>query len=100
MKEHPIDHDLMTICREIVTENLSEEQWAEIESCDMFQRGGYCGGFDADDVFFNFSYYDEHKIRWCFSLTLDEVNAIHGGTKNVIEIEKWDDLWSQFQQES
>lgn len=87
----PIDNDLMLICKEIVDDDNSEEAWAGMESGDMFQQGRYCGGFDADDMFFAFSYDDEGE-QWCLSLTLKEVQEVVAGIKKEVQVDRWDEL--------
>ncbi len=70
-----IDDDLRDICKKIVTENKTIDQWSEIESCDMYQSNIYCGGFDADEEQFLFSYY--HKSgEWWFSFSIEEAHKI------------------------
>jgi hypothetical protein len=38
------DEELRAICREIAGARLTESEWAERESDDMFQTAHYCGG--------------------------------------------------------
>jgi hypothetical protein len=47
MMELSVSPEFRTLCREIAGENRSEEEWAEIESDDVFQSENYAGGFDA-----------------------------------------------------
>lgn len=44
-----ITDELKNICKKIVNVNKTVEQWAEIESGDMFQTENFEGGFDADE---------------------------------------------------
>ena len=73
--------------------DLNLEQWAEIESDDMFQNEKYCGGFDYDDAGgeFWFRLFEGDDEYW-FSLTLDEVQAGLAGDKNSIDVEPADKI--------
>ena len=42
----------------------------------MFQSDHYCGGYDADEKAFCFSYYKSSNEEYWFQLTLSEVQAI------------------------
>jgi hypothetical protein len=88
-----IDGDLMTICKQIVNYKHTEDEWAGMESGDMFQIGRYNGGFDADDMFFAFSF-EEKGEEWCFSLNLEEVQDIAEQTKIDVNVDKWIDLYN------
>lgn len=81
-----IDAELRTICREIVAENQAEEDWAEVESDDMFQTEHYQGGYDADEEAFCFSHYAPDGEEYWFELTLAEAKAIAAGEDLVIEL--------------
>jgi hypothetical protein len=70
-----IDDELIGICQKIVDESKSEEDWSEVESCDMFQTPHYEGGFDADEMGFCFSIYIGNDEYW-FQLSLDQVHDI------------------------
>ena len=54
----------------------NENQWALIESCDMFQTKHYCGGYDPIENAFCFSYYNEKEEEWFFQITLKKVKEI------------------------
>ena len=43
---------------------MSIGKWAKKESSDEFQTKNYCGGFDATENEFCFSYYNENKIEY------------------------------------
>ena len=83
--EHPVDNELLDICREILEENLRQSEWAEIQSDDMFQRPRYCGGFEAPEMAFCFSVYVDGSEYW-FQITLDEVRAIVQGEKLSVDV--------------
>ena len=84
--ELTIDSEFRSICQEIVAENQTEEEWAEVESDDMFQSENYVGGFDADEEAFCFSYYAPDGQEYWFQFTLDEAKAVTAGETPVIEI--------------
>lgn len=83
----PIDQELVNIAKEIVAAGLSLGEWVERESDDEFQSSQYCGGFDADEQEFCFSYYCERGEIW-FQLSLDEVFSIAEGKE--VDIQGWD----------
>jgi len=66
----PIKPELVEICKEIRDKGFSEYQWAEIESCDMFQSDSFVGGYDADENEFCFSYYDQNGNEYWFQFNL------------------------------
>jgi len=70
----PVDRDLRAIVAEIVSADRTRSEWAAIESDDMFQRGRYEGGYDADECAFVFSCCADSGERW-FRFTLDEAHA-------------------------
>ena len=80
-----IDSEFRSICRAIVAENQTEEEWAEAESDDMFQSESYEGGFDADEEAFCFSYYAPDGQEYWFQVTLAEVKAAAAGENPVID---------------
>jgi hypothetical protein len=80
-----IDPEFRAMCREIAGENRPEEEWAEIESDDMFQSDRYEGGFDATEEAFCFSHNAEDGQEYWFQLTLSEVQAIAAGEDPVIQ---------------
>jgi hypothetical protein len=59
-----ITEELKAILREILEENRSVSEWAEIESDDTYQTKNYCGGFDATEGAFCFSFYDKDKKEY------------------------------------
>lgn len=71
-----ISYELMNIFREILKENKTLGEWAEIEADDMFMSENYSGGFDATERAFCFSYYDKSGSEYWFQLTLDELGQI------------------------
>ena len=78
--EIPISRELKEICVEVQETGYSLEQWAEIESDDMFQNGSYCGGFDADEGEFCFSFYSSSGQELWFQIDLDLAYRIANGS--------------------
>jgi hypothetical protein len=71
-----IDKEFKEICKEILNQNKAPEEWALIESSDMFQTEKYNGGYDADEMAFCFSYYDESGKEFWFQITAEEIRKI------------------------
>lgn len=90
MIEIPITEELENICKEILSKDLSLEQWSEIESDDMFQSKIYSGGYDSDEQAFCFSLYKNGKEFW-FQITLGEVILIVNGDMNFIKVDLVDE---------
>ncbi len=85
-REIHIDEQLLSICSDILKENLSVEEWTEIKSDDMFQTENYEGGFDGTEKEFVFRFYDNSEY-W-FQMTLQQVNDISSGQlKSVFGIQ-------------
>jgi len=82
---HKTDDNLRQICGQIITAGKTSEEWAKIESDDMFALGNYEGGFDATEMMFCFSLHDTDKEYW-FQISLDEVEMIYAGKKEYIDI--------------
>ena len=80
------DDDLRAICREIVAEGKSMAEWDRIESCDMFQRGAFVGGYDACEQAFTFSYYDVSRKEWWLSFTLPVAEKIARGDEYWLDL--------------
>lgn len=81
----PITKDLVEICYAIISEAKSVDEWAAIESDDMFQRGDFVGGFDANERAFCFSYYDAKKKEYWFQFGLDDAKAIAAGSEAMLD---------------
>lgn len=73
------------ICQGILSENKNPEEWSEIESDDMFQDGGYVGGFDADEAEFCFSLHREDGEFW-FQVSLEQIRQIVDGSLQVVDV--------------
>lgn len=81
-----IDNEFLQICKEIINENISNEEWAQNESCDMFQTLKYCGGYDATEMAFCFSYYGREDLEYWFQVFLKEIRDCFLGNMNAIDI--------------
>jgi hypothetical protein len=77
---------LRSICEEVRDAGRDVQHWAGIESDDMFQTDSYCGGFDATEMAFTFSYYDSAGKEFWFQLTLEEVVAVANGANTEVEL--------------
>lgn len=75
----PIDKALRDICAAIVGERKTAEEWAEMESDDMFSEGSFAGGYDADESAFCFSFFATDRKEYWFQFTLDEARRIADG---------------------
>jgi len=82
--KHILTDDFLLVCNRILDENKTLEQWALIESDDMFQEGDYVGGFDATEMEFCFSVTENSREYW-FQLSLQEIEEISTGKKNEVE---------------
>lgn len=74
-----VDIELQNICREILQMNKCDDEWAEIESCDMFQTSNYCGGYVVEEQAFWFSYFDAHQKEWWFELRTEQLIPVLEG---------------------
>jgi hypothetical protein len=81
-----IDAEFAELCREIVAQNRTREEWGETESDDEFQSDHYEGGWDEIEGAFTFSYYDAAKTEYWFQLTLAEVTSIAEGRLAAIDV--------------
>lgn len=85
-KQLLIDDELLAICNEIYKENKLDEDWAKIESCDMFQSKRFCGGYSAEEQAFGFSYYDETDKEWWFEITLSSLDRVINGQLQYFDL--------------
>ncbi len=81
--DYKVDEIFKEICNLILFEKKSLKEWAEIESDDMFQNEKYVGGFDANEMEFCFSMY-ENGIEYWFQVSLKEVEDIMEVTSRLI----------------
>lgn len=85
-----IDQEFYEVCKEIIDENKSIEEWRQIESSDMFQTDNYCGGYDATEDAFCFSYFDTNDNEFWFQLTLKDIEEILDKKKEYLNVRKAD----------
>ena len=71
-----VDQEFMEICQHILGENKSFEEWDEIESDDMFQSQKYCGGYDATEQVFTFSYFESSGKEWWFQVSYEDIASV------------------------
>ena len=64
------------------------ESWCLVESSDQFQTDEFCGGFDATEEEFCFSYYDQNEIEYWFQFPLTDIDRFVNGEIKEIEIRK------------
>ena len=78
-----VEKEFIEICKLIIKEAKSIDEWSLYESDDMFQSEHFCGGFDTTENAFCFSYYDNNNEYW-FQIDLEEVKKItHGQLINI-----------------
>ena len=80
-----IDEQFKQICERILVRDFDINKWSEIESSDEFQTENYCGGFDATEMEFCFSYYREKEEYW-FQLSLTDIERIKNSNFNSVFI--------------
>ena len=76
--KHIFENDFLSICDLILAENKSEDEWALIESDDLFSEGNYEGGYDATEMEFCFGVHINEEEYW-FQLTLPEISLVKNG---------------------
>lgn len=81
-----VTEDLRSIAKEIMSADKTDEEWAEIESDDMFQAPSLTGGFDATERAFCFSLYTEDGLELWFQVTTEELRRIAEGGTGYIEV--------------
>ena len=81
-----VDKELLGIFKDILNRNLTLTEWREIESDDEFQTENYCGGFDATENEFCFSYFDRNKTEYWFQKSLREIDKINKGKVSEFKI--------------
>jgi len=85
-KQLRVDEDLKQICRLIIAENKTDDQWSKIESDDMFQTGPYCGGYSGIEQEFWFSYYDSEKKEWWLGFNIIDAKRIEAGELQYLDL--------------
>jgi len=77
--EISVDTELQQICENIQSQSFTEDEWSARESDDEFQTKNYCGGYDADEKAFCFSYFSPQKKEYWFQFSLKEATEIFNG---------------------
>ena len=77
--EIEVSERLRDICLEISESDWSEADWAEHESDDWWQTEELCGGYDATESAFCFSYYTPEGEEFWFQFTLAQAAKIANG---------------------
>jgi len=86
---HPqleVDQEFIEICQQILGENKSFEEWDELESDDMFQSQKYCGGYDATEQAFTFSYFERSGKEWWFQVPYEDIASICNGELKYFDL--------------
>jgi hypothetical protein len=86
----PVPQDLAAICREIVAEGKTDDEWAEIEAGDWFQADTVTGGYEADEHAFTFSVYTPDGGELWLTLTLAEAAEVARGERILVEARRPD----------
>lgn len=84
-RKFEVDAELLSIFQEIVSEQKSLEEWAEVESDDMFQSKNYLGGFDATEMEFCFSVFIDDDEFW-FQVSLSDVQKCVSGQATLVNL--------------
>lgn len=81
-----ITDELRALLSQIVEVNKSGAKWSEFESDDAFQSDSFCGGFDATEQAFCFSYYDHDGREFWFQLTLEDIGQVLSDEKTELSV--------------
>jgi len=79
-----LDENFRAIARAILAQGKELEEWVEIESDDMFQKGLFVGGFDATEGEFCFSFEGSDGEFW-FQLSLNDISKAASGELAEVE---------------
>ncbi|MCA8958975.1 MAG: hypothetical protein KDC38_00620 [Planctomycetes bacterium] len=71
-----VDDELRGICRDILSRGSEEASWLAGSHSDTFQTEAFCGGFDAEERAFCFSWYRPDGVEVWFEFSLEEAAAI------------------------
>jgi len=82
---HKFENGFYLISKEIISEKKDVNQWAEIESDDMFQKGNYEGGFDATEMEFCFRVFID-DIEYWFQLPLESIEKVYSRQLDEVDI--------------
>lgn len=82
-----VNNELKDILKEIKDLNKNLFEWRAIESSDMFQTQNFCGGFDATEDEFTFSYFTKNNEYW-FQISLLKLDKILKNEMKFIKLIK------------
>ena len=68
--------ELRTLCSGIMERRWNEDTWSAHESDDEFQTQHLCGGFDATERAFCFSYYSSEGTEYWFQFSLRQAELL------------------------
>ena len=85
-----VDKEFYKICKEILDEKKTINEWEQIESSDMFQTENYCGGYDATEGAFCFSYFDKNGDEFWFQIPLEAIKEVVAMKKEYLSMRKAD----------
>lgn len=80
-----VNQEFIMICKDILKEKRTEEEWAKFESDDMYQSESFVGGYDADEMAFCFSYYNTNGEEFWFQLTHSEIEKVVNGELSKLQ---------------
>lgn len=80
--------ELRTICSSIIERRWNEGTWSAHESSDEFQTQHLCGGFDATERAFCFSYYSSDGREYWFQFSLVEAEQLASSAMVPLRIRK------------
>lgn len=75
----------LDICKEIIAEDLTEDEWAGRASSDYFYEMPFCGGFEKEANAFIFGFYDANDDLYSFKLALSQIPEIVSGKIQSVE---------------
>ena len=83
-----VDEEFMLIVDKILSFDKGDNEWALVESDDIFQTKQYEGGYDGTERAFCFSYYGRPPEEYWFQLALDDIQKVKAGELKEIEVIK------------
>ncbi len=90
MKKLKVNNEFIEILKKINSEAKTIEQWRKVESSDMYQTANFCGGFDATEDEFTFSYYGNDSIEYWFQFSIEIIGELINGLIQELELSEAD----------
>lgn len=81
-----VNENFKRICIDIVAQDRNDDEWALVQSDDMFQLEEFEGGYEALERAFCFSYYAADSKEYWFQLTLPEIKEVADGKRSILEV--------------